>query len=251
MKAIIIAAGVGSRLGDLTKNLPKPLLDVNGKSILERQIELFHKFGIEDVVIVRGPHKEKFHFNNVRYIEDANYLNGEQASSLMFARNEIVGDVIVSFGDIIFDELILKQLLQFDDELVLATDQDWKESYQIRTENSPKFSDFVAVKDEQIIRFFKNSEEFLGKYNIVEFIGLMKLSEIGSKKFIQKYEYLEKNHTGEFHYASSFKKAKIIDLLEELRLNNMEIKIQNVNGIWCEIDTIEDLQRAKELFPKN
>ena len=48
--------------------------------------------------------KEKFHLNDVRYIEDTNYLYGEQTSSLMFARHEIIGDVIISFGDIIFDE---------------------------------------------------------------------------------------------------------------------------------------------------
>jgi choline kinase len=236
LKVIIIAAGVGSRLGDLTKNLPKPLLDVNGKSILEHQIELFRKFGIEDIVIVTGHKKEKFRLKDVKYVHNPNYLNVEQAGSLMSARNEIVGNVIISFGDIIFDEL------------VLATDQKWEESYQIRTENSPKFSDFVAVKDKQIIKFFKNSEEFLGKYNIVEFIGLMKLSEIGSKKIIQKYEYLEKNQKGKFHYAPSFKKAKIIDLLEELRLNNIEIKIQNISGNWCEIDTNQDLEIAKKFF---
>ena len=249
MKVIIIAAGHGSRLGDLTKNLPKPLLDINGKSILERQIELFHKFGIKDIVIVHGSQKEKFHLNNVRYIEaKLDEASGEQTSSLMSARNEIIGDVIISFGDIIFDELVLKQLLEFNDEVVLATDQKWEESYKIRTENSPKFSDFVAVKDKQIIRFFKNSEEFLGKYNIVEFIGLMKLSEIGSKKIIQKYEYLEKNQNGKFHYAPSFKKAKIIDLLEELHQSNVEIKIQNVSGNWCEIDTKQDLEIAKKIF---
>ena len=89
MKAIIIAAGDGSRLGDLTKNLPKPLLDINGKSILGRQIELFHKFGIKDIVIVRGPHKEKFHLKDVRYIEDPNYLYGEQVSSLMCAKTKM------------------------------------------------------------------------------------------------------------------------------------------------------------------
>jgi L-glutamine-phosphate cytidylyltransferase len=248
LKAIIIAAGVGSRLGDLTKNLPKPLLDVNGKSILEHQIELFHKFGIKDIVIVTGHKKEKFRFRDVKYIHNPNYLNVEQADSLMSARNEIVGDVLVSFGDIIFDELVLKQLLQFDGELILATDQEWEESYQIRTENSAKFSDFVAIKNNQIIKFFKNSEEFLGKCDIVEFIGLMKLSEIGSRKIIQKYENLEKTHKGKFHYASSFEKAKIIDVLEELRLNDMEIKTQNVNGCWCEIDTKQDLEIAKKIF---
>jgi len=246
MKAIIIAAGQGSRLGDLVKNLPKPLLDINGKSILERQIELFHKFGIKDIVIVRGPHKEKFHLNNVRYIEDTNYLYGEQTSSLMFARNEIRGDVIISFGDIIFDESILKQLLESDGELVLSTDKNWQKSYEKRIDVS--LSDFVALKNEQIIKFFKNSEEIIEKRSIVEFIGLMKLSKVGSEKIIKTYEYLEKNHVGKFHYASSFKKAKIIDLLEELRLKNMNIKIENINGVWCEIDTQQDLEIAKRIF---
>ena len=248
MKAIIIAAGQGSRLGDLTKFLPKPLLDINGKSILKRQIELFHKFGIEDIIIVRGPHKEKFHLNDVRYIEDTDYLHGEQTSSLMFARNEIIGDVIISFGDIIFDESILKQLLESNDEVVLCTDQNWQKSYEQRTDVSQKFSDFVALKNKQIIKFFKNSDDIIEKNSIVEFIGLMKLSKIGSEKIIKIYNYLEKNHVGEFHYASSFKKAKIIDLLEELRLKNINIKTKNIDGVWCEIDTPQDLEIAKRLF---
>jgi choline kinase len=248
MKAIIIAAGQGSRLGDLTKNLPKPLLDINGKSILKRQIELFHKFGIEDIIIVRGPHKEKFHLNDVRYIEDTDYLHGEQTSSLMFARNEIIGDVIISFGDIIFDESILKQLLESDDEVVLCTDQNWQKSYEQRKDVSQEFSDFVALKNKQIIKFFKNSDDIIEKNSIVEFIGLMKLSKIGSEKIIKIYNYLEKNHVGEFHYAPSFKKAKIIDLLEELRLKNMNIKTKNIDGVWCEIDTPQDLEIAKRIF---
>jgi len=249
MKVIIIAAGHGSRLGDLTKNLPKPLLDINGKSILERQIELFHKFGIKDIVIVHGSQKEKFHLNNVRYIEaKLDEASGEQTSSLMSARNEIIGDVIISFGDIIFDESILKQLLESNDELVLSTDENWQKSYEQRTDVSQKFSDFVALKNKQIIKFFKNSEDVIEKNSIVEFIGLMKLSKVGSEKIIKTYEYLEKNHVGKFHYSSSLKKAKIIDLLEELRLKNMNIKIENIDGIWCEIDTPQDLEIAKRIF---
>ncbi len=248
MKVIILAAGLGSRLEELTKNLPKTLIDVNGKSILEHQIELFHKFGIKDIVIVTGHKKEKFHFKDVKYIHNLNYVDVEQVGSLMFARNEMLEDVIVSYGDIIFDEIVLNQLLQFDGELVLATEPNWEESYQIRPNNPPMFSDFVAIKDEQIIRFFKNSKEFLGKCDIVEYIGLMKISKSTSKILIQKFEDLEKNHVGKFHYASSFKKAKIIDLLEELHQSNMEIKIQNVSGNWCEIDTKQDLEIAKKMF---
>ena len=68
MKAIIVAAGIGSRLGELTKHLPKPLVDVNGKSILERQISLFKKFGIDEIFIITGYKNDKINFSNVNYI---------------------------------------------------------------------------------------------------------------------------------------------------------------------------------------
>ena len=248
MKVIILAAGLGSRLEDLTKNSPKALIDVNGKSIIEHQIKLFHKFGIKDITIVTGHKKEKFCFKDVKYIYNPNYVDVEQVGSLMLAKNEMMEDVIISYGDIIFDEMILNQLLQFDGELVLVTEPNWEESYQIRSDNPPTFSDFVAIKEEQIIRFFKNSKEFLGKCDIVEYIGLMKISESTLKILIQKFEDLEKNHVGKFHYASSFKKAKIIDFLEELRQSDIKIKIQNVLGNWCEIDTKQDLEIAKKMF---
>ena len=54
MKVIILAAGRGKRLGHYTKEIPKPLIDINGKSIIERQIELFKKNGITEIFVVRG-----------------------------------------------------------------------------------------------------------------------------------------------------------------------------------------------------
>ena len=54
MKVIIVAAGIGASLGELTKDIPKPLVDVNGKSILQRQIEIYRKFGVDEIFIVTG-----------------------------------------------------------------------------------------------------------------------------------------------------------------------------------------------------
>ena len=62
MKVIILAAGSGTRLGHYTKEIPKALVDINGKSIIERQIELFKKNGITEIFVVRGYKKEKFCF---------------------------------------------------------------------------------------------------------------------------------------------------------------------------------------------
>ena len=115
MKAIFIAAGKGSRLGTLTNDLPKPLVDVNGKSIIERQINLLYKKNINDIVIVTGYKKEKFTFKNIEYVFNSNFLTDEQAGSLMRAREKFSGDILIMFGDILFDEQILEQVLNVND----------------------------------------------------------------------------------------------------------------------------------------
>ena len=66
MKAIILAAGEGSRMGKLTQNIPKPLVKVNGKSIVERQLSILKQNKILDVIIITGPHNEKFNFKKVK-----------------------------------------------------------------------------------------------------------------------------------------------------------------------------------------
>jgi len=81
MKAIILSAGCGSRLGNLTKELPKSLVDVNGKSIIQRQIETFRNNGIKEIIVVVGPHKEKFQLNDVEYVIDKNFHEHEQLSN--------------------------------------------------------------------------------------------------------------------------------------------------------------------------
>ncbi|MDC0186964.1 phosphocholine cytidylyltransferase family protein [Candidatus Nitrosopelagicus sp.] len=248
MKAIIIAAGIGSRLGDLTKDLPKPLIDVNGKSILERQIELFKKFGINEIFIITGYKNDKIKFSDINCVYNSEYQQTEQIGSLMKARNEISGDVIISFGDILFEEKILEELLENKDDFVLVSDPNWKKSYESRPDNPPTQSDFIALKNNKIIKFFKNSLEIDNSYSVVEFIGLMKMSTTSSNIFLQKYNNLEKSHTGKFHFASSFMNAKFIDFFEELRLSGIQMYTLNVNGKWCEIDTIQDLEIAKKLF---
>ena len=89
MKVIFIAAGYGSRL---KQAMPKPLVEVNGLSILERQISLFQQYGINDIIIIVGPEKEKFNLKNVTYIHDVDFDKHEQLGSLMAAKSEINND---------------------------------------------------------------------------------------------------------------------------------------------------------------
>jgi len=248
MKTIFIAAGSGKRLGKLTQNTPKPLIEINGKTILDGQISLFRNFGIENIVIIVGPKSEKFTIKDVDYIKDEKCDEHEQLGSLMAAKSEIFGDVIILFGDILFEENILKQILKSNSDIGIAIDSDWEKSYDERNDNPKSEADKVLIKDNRVLLTSKNISQHKNNESIAEFIGLVKLSKKGSELWIKKYDELESNHSGKFHDASSFKKAKLIDMLQELLNSKIEITPIFIKGKWCEIDTPNDLEYAKKLF---
>ena len=248
MKAIFIAAGEGSRLGNLTKDLPKPLVDVNGKSIIERQISLLRKNNVNDIVVITGYKKEKFTFKNIEYVHNPNFREQEQTGSLMVARSKIVGDILIMFGDILFDEIILQQMLDSKGDIVIAVDKNWEKSYEERHDNPKSEADKVLIKDDKVIQISAKNIEVNDDNDVGELLGLIKLSMKGSKILIDQYEKLENSHIGKFHDAVSFKKAKFVDMLQELLSSGIVITPVSIKGKWCEIDTKHDLEIAKKMF---
>ena len=248
MKAIIIAAGDGSRLGNLTNDLPKPLVDVNGKSVIEREISLLRKNNVNDIVVVTGYKKQKFTIKNVGYMHNPNFREQEQIGSLMAPRSKIDGDVLIMFGDILFEEMILQQILNSKGDIVIAIDKDWKKAYEERSDNPKSKADKVLINDGNVIQISAKNIEVKNDNYVGELLGLMKLSTKGSKILIEQYEKLENSHTGKFHNAASLKKAKFVDMLQELISLGIIITPVSIKGKWCEIDTPYDLKRAKNIF---
>ena len=248
MKAILLAAGEGSRMGKLTQNIPKPLVKVNGKSIIERQLSILKQNKILDVIIITGPHNEKFNFEKIRYIRDENFLEHDQLGSLMSAKKEIDGDVIILFADIIFEEIILSKILESKSDISIAVDMNWARTYTSKPDGSFDKADKVRFEQENVSRIFKTMTEADKKFEIGEFIGLIKLSKNGSKQLVECYEKIQNVHKGKFHDAISLEKAKLVDILQELIENKIRIDAIPITGEWCEIDTEEDLEIAKKKF---
>ena len=248
MRAIILAAGSGLRLGEYTQDIPKTLVDVNGKSILERQISLLKEYGINEIFVVTGYKREKHVLKNIEYIFNARYSETEQLTSMMVARGKIFGDVLIIFGDIIFDSDILKQVLASNDDITIPIDLDWKKSYE---EEPNKPADIFWLNRKEIGKISAKEISLESKNEVGEFLGIIKLSTAGSKILVKKYEELEKSHTGKFHDADSLNKAKLVDILQELIDSKIEISPLIISGKWCEIDTPKDLERAKKIFENN
>ena len=100
--AVIVAAGLGSRLKGLTKDTPKCMLELNGKSILQHQIDSFSENGISEISVIRGYKKNKINLDGLRYFENDDFQNNNILNSIFYAEKAIDGNVIISYSDIVF-----------------------------------------------------------------------------------------------------------------------------------------------------
>ena len=126
MKAIILAAGQGTRLKKYTENLPKGMLVFDGKTVIERQIEVYQKCGIHDISIIKGYAADKIKYDNVKYYLNSDFQNTNMVESLLTAKTEFTEDCIVSYSDILFEERLLRGMMEVEEDFAVAVDDEWK-----------------------------------------------------------------------------------------------------------------------------
>lgn len=245
MKAIILAAGKGSRLGEITKNIPKGMIKLFGKTLLERQIEIYKNCGISDITIVTGYKSEKINFLDVNKIKNENFSTTNINESLFCASEKLSNSVIVSYTDIIFEEKIIKQILNFSGDIGICINLNWEKNYDGRSLHPLSEAENVLIKNEKITKIKKNLLQESPNEKIGEFLGIMKLSKKGGDILLKKYSNLKKHHIGSFHTADSFEQAYLTDMLQEIIDSGIDISPVVVDGNWCEIDTVEDLEKIK------
>ena len=250
MKAIILAAGKGKRLKPLTNRIPKCMITICDKPMLKWQVELLKKYNINDITVVTGSLDKKIKISDVSYVKNKFYRSTEQNYSLFCARKKLTGSVVISFADIIFDKKILKKLINFKGDCGIVVRKDWKKAYRNRSLHPISEADNVLLKRGKIIKIRKNIINYDKDKKVVEFLGMIKFSRKGTSMFLEKLQCLNKYHKGKFHTADSFKKAYLIDMIQELIDSGMRVTPVFVNGKWFEVDTLEDIKNVEKSIKK-
>ena len=136
MKAIILSAGQGSRLGHLVDDRPKCLIDFNGRSLLDRQLDTLEANGVHEAVVVTGFHDElvsqaiarRSGGPSVRTIYNPFYKVADNTGSLFMAREELAGDCLVWNGDTLVSRELMRRVVDNERQGICVT-IDRKESY--------------------------------------------------------------------------------------------------------------------------
>lgn len=235
INAIILAASRGSQLGELTKDIPKTMLKVNGTPILHTLVNQLNDIGIKDITVVRGYKKETIALPNIKTIDNDNYANTTDLDSLLLAIDEIRTNTIIMFGDILIKSYVLNELLNENRDMIMIVDADISdEDYFVK-------KDLVLATNKYMKNEFNQIEKLLEigtdlEKTTGESIGLWKVTSKGAmnmKVFYNKIKErakVEKWTTNEFltNYAKEF-----------------EVSIKYIKGGWIDIDLVEDLQNVK------
>jgi choline kinase len=243
-KAIIVAAGMGRRLAPYTDDRPKCLVEINGRSILSRQIDAYRAAGVTDVVIVRGYMKEKILVDGARYFENAQFRENNILLSLFCAEAAMEGGFLFSYSDIVFRPETVRRALDTDGDYALVIDRLWKEAYVGRAQHPVAEAEVARVEDGRVTRVGKQTlpeSEATG-----EFIGLARFSARAAAELRARFD--ERRHTlagKPYGRAPRFEVAYLTDLLNDLIDGGVAMTPAFIDGGWREIDTVEDLERAK------
>jgi len=246
INVIILAAGMGKRLGPLTKDIPKGMVKLFGKSLLEMQIDIFKKCGIDDISIVSGYLAEKINFPSITYFKNENFSTTSGNESLYCAKQKL-DDTIICYSDLVFDISIIKKMIDFNGDMGIAVKSDWESRYVERTLHPISEADNVLFDESgKIIEIRKNIQK--PNANIGEFLGVVRLSSKCSGLFLKRFSELKESHVGTFHGSPSLKQSIIPDMIQELIDLGTSVKPVMVSEKWVEIDTPEDLDIARKVF---
>jgi phosphoenolpyruvate phosphomutase len=236
-RGIVLAASRGD-LGELTESKPKCMIDLYGVPLLERQITTLRKAGLGQVTVVRGYRKECVSIPGIATVDNDRYAETGEAYSLYCAREVLTAESVIAYGDVLFREFILDELLHDDSEIVLAVDASRKRRSDGRVQDlvaSDRSSVADFLDDTALLR--EMSADVPAQEVCGEWIGLAKLGAKGAVWVAEELELLKQE--GLLETAD-------MPLLFTRLATRYQVKVRYFVGHWMDVDALPDLVAAKQ-----
>jgi len=241
-KAILLAAGIGRRLGRAHGDLPKALLAFGGRSLLARHVDLLRQAGIEDIHVTVGYEAEAMRLelermgaSAVRSVLNARFREGSVVS--LWSAREILtsgSPILLMDADVLYDHRLLQPLLTSQHDVCFLLDR------EIEPGEEPVK---LCILDGQVVDFHKRPRESHDWHG--ESVGFFRLSPAAARDLARRTErYVEDGRAG-MEYEEPIR-----DMVLELPANRFGYA--DVTGLpWIEIDFAEDVARAeREVLPR-
>lgn len=240
MRVIILAAGQGTRLRPLTNDRPKCMVELDGKPLIEYQLDLFKKFNIKDINIVTGYLEDKINFNGTKKFYNPNFETTNMVSTLFCAKELFDGadDILISYGDIIFNDSVFDAIEKANDKINVVVDKQWKKYWEARMDD--------PLRDVETLKIDKDGNiKELGKkpnsYDDIEgqYIGLIKIRKDMVVKVKEYYANLNKDL---IYDVKDYENMYMTSFLQMLADSLIPLTPIYINNGWIEVDEPSDLE---------
>ena len=246
MQAIILAAGMGKRLGELTRNNTKCMVEVGGVKLIERALTILDKKNLNKIILVVGYQYENLVAfvdslkikTPIEYIINDVYHKTNNIFSLSLAKEQMMqDDTLLLESDLIFEERLIDMLLEDKRDTLALVDkfENWMDGTCIVVDQDDNITDFIPGK----LLKYHEKEHYYKTVNIYKFSA--EFSQSVYVPFLEAYAKVMGNNE---YYET------VIKLILMLDKNTMKAK--RLDGeLWYEIDDIQDLDIAATLFIEN
>ncbi|MHA1537459.1 MAG: phosphoenolpyruvate mutase [Alphaproteobacteria bacterium] len=243
--AIVLAASRGEKLGELTRERPKCMIDVRGEPLLKRLVATLREGGIGDVTVVRGYKKEAIDLASIATADNDGYADTGEVASLVCAEDALRGEVVIGYGDVLFRRFILDALMDAEGDIVLACDalsrgRDFEEAGRLVDLVSCSRAFTGEFLDDEPLTLKRIGNELPTGEVDAEWVGLARLSDAGAKTVRAELKAMGKD--------GSLKTASLLDLFQRLLDAGQEIRVVYITGHWFDVDDAFDLAKARNVF---
>jgi len=237
MKLIILAAGQGTRLRPYTNTIPKCLVQYAGVPLLEYQLEAADSAGINEIIVIGGYKAESIKYPNIKKIVNNEYATTNMVYTMFKAIELFDGksDIIMAYGDIIYEKSILKLLCESDHSITLVSDQHWKKYWSKRMDDPLNDVETFKISNGKLSELGKapkSSSEVEGQY-----IGLVKFSKDVILKIVNEWKLLCENDDKEI-----IDTMYMTDFIQRLINREYVVDILQIKNGWMEFDQPADLE---------
>ena len=233
MRAIILAAGRGSRMGSITEDSPKCLTQIAGQSLLRWQIRALRQEGINQIAIVRGYMANKISAPDCVIFENPNWSTSNMVKSLTYATTWLAeSNCIISYSDIVYHPKIVRELINTTSNLAITYDQEWLPLWSSRFDDPLQDAETFKLTPDGKLQSIGNKAKSITDIE-GQYMGLLKLSPIGWEQILMVLNSLPPCQ------ADTLEMTSLLQLLVE---SGIKIEAVPISGRWCEIDNQSDLK---------
>jgi choline kinase len=248
MRPIVIGAGRGSRLGPETDDIPKALVPVMGRPMLDWILEALSVAGFapSDVVFICGYREDvvRARYPKFTYVVNRDWERNNILASLLCAREHLSGGFVSTYADIVYRGSTVKKLVESPHDKVLACDTDWRRRYVDRSLHPETDGEKMRAEGPRVVEL---SRRIVSESASGEFIGVVKATADGAREIVQAFDAASTRWAGKtWREGRTFEKAYLIDLFQDMIERGSTFHRVDTFGGYMEIDTGEDLACAEK-----